>query len=120
MPVSRRANGVIGPSICRRRAQRSPLATPCLPMDLARPLPDQLTDLTAAFEERYLRAAMAKTRGHVGKCAEMSGLSRRSITDKLAQYKSTSPNSRTPTTGTTTNGRQTLPDAARYVHAARN
>jgi DNA-binding NtrC family response regulator len=47
---------------------------------------DQLTELTTAFEERYLRAALAKTRGQVGKCAEMSGLSRRSITDKLSQY----------------------------------
>jgi DNA-binding NtrC family response regulator len=56
-------------------------------VDLARPLPDQLTELTAAFEERYLRRALRKTRGHVGKCAKVSGLSRRSITDKIAQYK---------------------------------
>ena len=44
-------------------------------------------ELTAAFEERYLRKALRKTRGHVGKCAKISGLSRRSITDKIAQYK---------------------------------
>ena len=30
---------------------------------------------------------MRKTRGHVGKCAKVSGLSRRSITDKIALYK---------------------------------
>ena len=56
-------------------------------MDLTRPLPEQLADLTATFEERYLRKALRKTRGHVGKCAKISGLSRRSITDKIACYK---------------------------------
>jgi DNA-binding NtrC family response regulator len=56
-------------------------------VDLSRALPEQLAELTAAFEERYLRKAMRRTRGHVGRCAKMSGLSRRSITDKIAQYK---------------------------------
>ena len=55
-------------------------------VDLTRPLPEQLSALTAAFEERYLRKAMRKTRGHVGKCAKITGLSRRSITDKIAHY----------------------------------
>ena len=56
-------------------------------VDLARPLPDQLAELTAAFEERYLRRALKRTRGHVGKCAKLSGLSRRSITDKISLYR---------------------------------
>jgi DNA-binding NtrC family response regulator len=56
-------------------------------VDLTRPLPDQLAEITAAFEERYLRKALRRTRGHVGKCAQITGLSRRSITDKIAQYK---------------------------------
>ena len=56
-------------------------------VDLARPLPEQLAEMTATFEDRYLRKALRKTRGHVGKCAKISGLSRRSITDKIAQYK---------------------------------
>jgi DNA-binding NtrC family response regulator len=55
-------------------------------MDLARPLPDQLAELVADFEKRYLRRALKKTRGHVGRCARISGLSRRSITSKIAQY----------------------------------
>jgi DNA-binding NtrC family response regulator len=55
-------------------------------VDLARALPDQLAEITAAFEKRYLRKALKRTRGHVGKCAEISGLSRRSITDKIAHY----------------------------------
>ena len=60
---------------------------PGLAVDLNRPLPEQLAELTAAFEERYLRKALRKTRGHVGKCAALSGLSRRSITDKITLYK---------------------------------
>jgi DNA-binding NtrC family response regulator len=55
-------------------------------VDLARSLPDQMAELTAAFEERYIRKALRKTRGHVGKCAKLTGLSRRSITDKIAHY----------------------------------
>jgi len=55
-------------------------------VDLTRSLPDQMAELTAAFEERYIRKALRKVRGHVGKCAKMSGLSRRSITDKIAHY----------------------------------
>ena len=58
-----------------------------LQADLARPLPEQLAELTAAFEERYLRKALRKTRGHVGKCAALSGLSRRSVTEKIMLYK---------------------------------
>jgi two-component system, NtrC family, response regulator AtoC len=55
-------------------------------VDLTRPLPEQLSQMTAEFEKRYLRKALRRTRGHVGKCADISGLSRRSITDKIAQY----------------------------------
>ncbi|MFO0822036.1 MAG: sigma-54 dependent transcriptional regulator, partial [Gemmataceae bacterium] len=55
-------------------------------VDLSRHLPDQLAEITAEFEKRYLRKALKRTRGHVGKCAEISGLSRRSITDKISQY----------------------------------
>jgi DNA-binding NtrC family response regulator len=57
------------------------------PVDLSRPLPEQLNELTVDFESRYLRRALKKSRGHVGRCARISGLSRRSITSKIAQYK---------------------------------
>jgi DNA-binding NtrC family response regulator len=56
-------------------------------VDLARKLPEQLAELQAAFEKRYITRALRKTRGHVGKCARITGLSRRSITDKISQYK---------------------------------
>jgi DNA-binding NtrC family response regulator len=56
------------------------------PVDLSRPLAEQLTELTAAFEERYLRRALKRTRGHIGRTAQLTGLSRRTITEKLALY----------------------------------
>lgn len=79
-------DGVIRPQnlptdVARRADSRHPFQ-----VDLTRHLPDQLAELTAAFEERYIRKALRKVRGHVGKCAKMSGLSRRSITDKIAHY----------------------------------
>jgi DNA-binding NtrC family response regulator len=77
--VVRAAN--LPPDIRGRSDARHPFQ-----VDLARPLPEQLAELTTAFEERYLRKALRKTRGHVGKCAKITGLSRRSITDKIAQY----------------------------------
>jgi DNA-binding NtrC family response regulator len=57
-----------------------------LPVDLKRPLTEQLAELTAAFEERYLRRALKRTRGHIGRTAHLTGLSRRTITDKIALY----------------------------------
>ena len=57
------------------------------PIDLSRTLPDQLAELTADFEKRYLRRALKKSRGHVARCAKISGMSRRSVTSKIAQYK---------------------------------
>jgi DNA-binding NtrC family response regulator len=56
-------------------------------VSLDRPLTEQLAEVTAAFEAAYLRRAMKKTRGHIGRTAHISGLSRRTITDKIAQYK---------------------------------
>ena len=67
--------------------KQEPPGKSAMQVDLARPLPDQLAELTAAFEERYLRRALKRTRGHVGKCAKLSGLSRRSITDKISLYR---------------------------------
>jgi DNA-binding NtrC family response regulator len=57
-----------------------------LGLDLKRPLPEQLAEITAMLEKRYLRKALRKTRGHVGKTAKIAGLSRRSVSDKIATY----------------------------------
>ncbi|MFT3880714.1 MAG: sigma-54 dependent transcriptional regulator [Gemmatales bacterium] len=55
-------------------------------VDVTRPLPEQLTVMIADVEKRYLRRMLKRTQGHVGSCAKLSGLSRRSITDKIAEY----------------------------------
>jgi two-component system, NtrC family, response regulator AtoC len=57
-----------------------------LPVDVSRPLTEQLAEFTAAFEERYLRRALKRTRAHIGRTARLTGLSRRTITEKLALY----------------------------------
>jgi DNA-binding NtrC family response regulator len=56
-------------------------------IDLSRPLPEQLAEITADFEKQFLCAALKKTRGHIGRCAEICGLSRRGLTEKISQYK---------------------------------
>jgi DNA-binding NtrC family response regulator len=56
-------------------------------IDLSRPLTEQVEELTAAFEERYIRKALQKSQGNIGRCAKICGLSRRSITNKVAGYK---------------------------------
>ncbi|MBO0699603.1 MAG: sigma-54-dependent Fis family transcriptional regulator [Zavarzinella sp.] len=80
-------DGVIRPPNLPSDVGRRPETKHPFQVDLTRTLPEQLTELTAAYEERYIRKALRKTRGHVGKCAKLSGLSRRSITDKIAHYK---------------------------------
>jgi DNA-binding NtrC family response regulator len=58
-----------------------------LRIDLDRSLHEQLTELTALFERQYIRKALKRTRGNVGRCASICGLSRRSLSTKLAEYK---------------------------------
>jgi DNA-binding NtrC family response regulator len=57
------------------------------PVDLERPLPAVLEEATAHIEQQYIRRALKKTRGNVGRCARICGLSRRSVTAKIAEYK---------------------------------
>jgi DNA-binding NtrC family response regulator len=61
---------------------------PKLPLriDLDRSLHEQLQELTALFEQQYIRKALKRTRGNVGRCASICGLSRRSLSTKLADY----------------------------------
>ncbi len=80
-------DGVISPKHLPTDVGRSGGVKSPFQVDLTRPLPDQLAEMTRAFEERYLRKALRRTRGHVGKCAKLTGLSRRSVTDKIGQYK---------------------------------
>jgi DNA-binding NtrC family response regulator len=55
-------------------------------VDLSKPLPELLREVALDLERRYLTRAMKKSRGNVGRCAKICGLSRRSISAKLAEY----------------------------------
>lgn len=81
-------DGVIQPAnLPTDIGQRTSGTKHLLQVDLNRSLPEQVAEISTAFEERYLRKALRKTRGHVGKCATISGLSRRSVTEKIGQFK---------------------------------
>jgi transcriptional regulator with GAF, ATPase, and Fis domain len=56
-------------------------------IDLERPLPKLLQEAIANIEQSYIRKALKKARGNVGRCARICGLSRRSVTAKIAEYK---------------------------------
>jgi DNA-binding NtrC family response regulator len=55
-------------------------------IDLERPLPKLLNEAIANIEQTYIRKALKKARGNVGRCASICGLSRRSVTAKIAEY----------------------------------
>jgi DNA-binding NtrC family response regulator len=55
--------------------------------DLSQPLAAQIPNVLAAFEERYLRRALRKARGSLARTARIAGLSKRTVTSKLAQHK---------------------------------
>jgi transcriptional regulator with GAF, ATPase, and Fis domain len=62
-------------------APRTPFA-----IDLDKPLPDLLRDMTSKVEHQYIKKALKKAHGNVGRCARICGLSRRSISAKIAEY----------------------------------
>jgi DNA-binding NtrC family response regulator len=56
-------------------------------IDLERSLPELLKEAVANIEQQYIKKALKKTHGNVGRCARLCGLSRRSMTAKIAEYK---------------------------------
>ncbi len=64
-----------------------PEPTESLGIDTSRPLSEVMREVVAEVEKQYLDAVMKKTGGHIGRCAAISGRSRRSVTSKLAEYK---------------------------------
>ena len=55
-------------------------------VDLEKPLTVLTKEIIAQVEVQYIRKALKRTHGHVGRCARICGLSRRSITSKIAEY----------------------------------
>jgi len=56
-------------------------------VDLGRPLPEVVREAISVLEEQYIRKALRKTQGNVSRCAKLCGLSRRSIANKIVEYK---------------------------------
>jgi DNA-binding NtrC family response regulator len=71
------------PSVAPRPGE---ISTSAAFLDLDRPLPDLTEDLIARVERDYFAQLLARHRGNVARCAEHSGLSRRSVTQKLQKY----------------------------------
>ena len=59
---------------------------PKFDVDLSQPLPFYLQQATEQIERQYILKALEKCRGNVGKCADLCGLSRRSVSGKISQY----------------------------------
>jgi transcriptional regulator with GAF, ATPase, and Fis domain len=55
-------------------------------IDLDRPLPDLLREVCMDVEQQYIRKALEKSHGHVGRCAKMCGLSRRTLSARIAGF----------------------------------
>lgn len=55
-------------------------------VDIDRPLPDLSADLISSVERSYLTKLLIVYKGNVASCARHSGLSRRSVTQKLQKY----------------------------------
>jgi DNA-binding NtrC family response regulator len=55
-------------------------------IDIDRPLPDLTGELIARVERDYFTRLLTHYKGNVARCAQHSGLSRRSVTQKLQKY----------------------------------
>jgi DNA-binding NtrC family response regulator len=56
-------------------------------VDLARPLSEQMAELSAAYERRFFAKAFRKSGGDIEKCAKLCGMTSRALTAKLAEHK---------------------------------
>jgi DNA-binding NtrC family response regulator len=55
-------------------------------IDIERPLPELTGDLVSQVEREYFTRLLVYYKGNVARCAQHSGLSRRSVTQKLQKY----------------------------------
>jgi DNA-binding NtrC family response regulator len=62
--------------------------TPKTPVgiDLQQSLPELLRQIQADIEQEYIRKALERTHGNVSQCAQICGISRRSLSAKLGAY----------------------------------
>jgi DNA-binding NtrC family response regulator len=72
------------PATVAPRARRASTANSLI--DIERPLPDLTNELIGRVERDYFTRLLARYKGNVARCAKHSGLSRRSVTQKLQKY----------------------------------
>ncbi len=72
------------PASVAPKAQRSEAGSGMI--DIERPLPEVTDDLVSRVERDYFAQLLARYRGNIARCAKHSGLSRRSVTQKLQKY----------------------------------
>jgi DNA-binding NtrC family response regulator len=65
---------------------RPPKTSTPFVVDLKKPLADYLREAITQIERDYISKALEETRGQVSRCAELCGLSRRSVTAKMTEY----------------------------------
>jgi DNA-binding NtrC family response regulator len=80
-------DGTLRPENLPAEVLKPPRSKAPFHLDLSRPLADILKEVVADIEQRYLRKALKKSRGNIGRCAQICGLSRRSVSAKVAEYK---------------------------------
>jgi two-component system NtrC family response regulator len=79
-------NGTILPENLPPQVLEPPAASTPFEVDMNRSLGELLDEATMKIEERYIRRALEMSHGNVGRCAKICGLSRRSISAKIAEY----------------------------------
>lgn len=77
---------IVGPDNLPQELTSPPAGNTPFNIDVNRALPEVLNDAVASIEQQYLRKALKLSHGNVGRCAKISGLSRRSVTAKIAAY----------------------------------
>ncbi len=79
-------NGSILPQFLPYELVHNEAPKPSHSIDLNRPLPELLRQAQADIEQEYIRKALEQCRGNVSQCAQMCGISRRSLSSKLRAY----------------------------------
>lgn len=79
-------NGSIQPENFPLELLRGDAPKPPFSVDINMPLPDILRRIQADVEQEYIRKALEQCRGNVSQCAQMCGISRRSLSAKLGTY----------------------------------
>jgi DNA-binding NtrC family response regulator len=72
-------------TVAPRKGRPGNSSSNCL-IDIERPLPELTSELIAQVEREYFTRLLVHYKGNVARCALHSGLSRRSVTQKLQKY----------------------------------